>query len=151
MGERHDQRSAPTVADLWERYRLEHLPVKAARWQKDETMMWKQIVLPRFGKMKVSAISHEDIDTPHRDITTIRGTPIRAKRTVEVLRKASNLSIRWKWCAGNPASGVRRNPEEKRNRYLTKVEIAALARSLQDHSEPVSANAIKLLMLTGAR
>ena len=31
MGERHEERSAPTVADLWERYRLEHLPTKAAR------------------------------------------------------------------------------------------------------------------------
>jgi integrase len=46
---------------------------------------------------------------------------------------------------------VRRNPEEKRNRYLNKGEIAALARALNDHSEPMSANAIKLLMLTGAR
>jgi integrase len=114
-------------------------------------MMWEQIVLPRFGKMKVAAISHEDIDALHRDITNIRGTPIRANRTVEVLRKAFNLSIRWKWRTDNPASGVRRNPEEKRNRYLNKVEIAALARALQEHSEPVSANAIKLLMLTGAR
>ena len=68
-----------------------------------------------------------------------------------MLRKAFNLSIRWKWRTDNPASGVRRNPEEKRNRYLNKVEVAALARALQDHSESVSANAIKLLMLTGAR
>jgi integrase len=151
MGERHEERAAPTVADLWERYRLEHLPTKAARSQKDETMTWKQIVLPRFGKTKVSAVSHEDIDALHRDITTIRGTPVRANRTVEVLRKAFNLSMLWKWRTDNPASGVRRNPEEKRNRYLNKVEIAALARALQEHSEPVSANAIKLLMLTGAR
>jgi integrase len=151
MGERHEERTAPTVADLWDRYRVEHLPTTAARSQKDETMMWEQIVLPRFGKMKVAAIAHEDIDALHRDITTICGTPIRANRTVEVLRKAFNLSIRWKWRTDNPASGVRRNPEEKRNRYLNKVEIAALARALQEHSEPVSANAIKLLMLTGAR
>ena len=38
-------------------------------------------MLPRFGKMKVAAISHEDIDDLHRDITTIRGTPIRATNT----------------------------------------------------------------------
>jgi integrase len=61
------------------------------------------------------------------------------------------LSIRWKWRTDNPASGVRRNPEEKRNRFLNKTEIAALAQALSEHSEPVSANAVKLLMLTGAR
>jgi integrase len=151
MGERHEERAAPTVADLWERYREEHLPTKAARSRKDEIMMWDNIVLPRFRKMKVAAISHEDIDAFHRDVTHVRGTPVRANRIVEVLRKAFNLSIRWKWRTDNPASGVRRNSEERRNRYLNKMEIAALARALQDHSEPVSANAIKLLMLTGAR
>ncbi|NJM31503.1 MAG: site-specific integrase, partial [Rhizobiales bacterium] len=151
MGERHEERAAPTVADLWARYRDEHLPTKAARSRKDEAMMWERIVLPRLGKTKVAAISHDDIDAFHRDITHVRGTPVRANRIVEVLRKAFNLSIRWKWRTDNPASGVRRNPEEKRNRYLNKIEIAALARALQAHSEPVSANAIKLLMLTGAR
>jgi site-specific recombinase XerD len=114
-------------------------------------MMWEKIILPRFGKMKVAQITHDDVDALHRDITEIRGTPVRANRTVEVLRKAFNLAIRWKWRDDNPASGVRRNQEEKRNRYLNRTEIAALAQALNDHSEPMSANAIKLLMLTWAR
>ena len=151
MGERQAQREAPTVLELWERYAREHLPNKAERSQADERMMWDKIILPRFGKIKVALITHDDVDALHRDITDIRGTPVRANRTVEVLRKAFNLSIRWKWRADNPASGVRRNVEEKRNRFLNKVEIAALAQALNDHSEPMSANAIKLLMLTGAR
>jgi integrase len=46
---------------------------------------------------------------------------------------------------------VTRNVEEKRHRYLNREEIAALAHALNAHDEPVSANAIKLLMLTGAR
>jgi integrase len=151
MGERQAQREAPTVKELWERYEREHLPQKAPRSQVDERIMWEKIILPRFGKMKVAAITHDDMDAFHRDITTIRGTPVRANRTIEVLRKAFNLAIRWKWREDNPASGVRRNPEERRNRYLNKTEIAALARALNEHSEPMSANAIKLLMLTGAR
>ena len=151
MGERRSQRDAPTVKDLWERYEREHLPQKAARSQVDERIMWEKIILPRFAKMKVAAITHDEMDAFHRDITTIRGTPVRANRTIEVLRRAFNLAIRWKWREDNPASGVRRNPEEKRNRYLNKTEIAALAKALNEHSEPISANAIKLLMLTGAR
>jgi integrase len=151
MAERHAERTAATMQELWERYRFEHLPRKAARSQVDERIMWEKIILPRFGKMRVVAITHDEIDALHRDITTIRGTPVRANRTVEVLRKAFNLAIRWKWREDNPASGVRKNPEEKRNRYLNQTEIGALARALQEHSEPVSANAIKLLMLTGAR
>ena len=151
MGERHAERAAPTMNELWERYQNEHLPRKAARSQADERIMWEKIILPRFGKIKVASLTHEDIDALHRDVTTVRGTPVRANRTVEVLRAAFNLAIRWKWREDNPASGVRRNIEEKRHRYLTKTEIAALAQALNEHSEQVSANAIKLLMLTGAR
>ena len=151
MGQRHAERAAPTIWDLWDRYRTEHLPRKAGRSQADERSMWERIILPRFGKMKLAAIDHAAIDAFHRDITNVRGTPVRANRVIEVLRKAFNLAIRWNWCEHNPASGVRRNPENKRERYLNKEEIAALARALNQHCEPVSANAIKLLMLTGAR
>lgn len=151
MGQRHAERAAPVLQDLWERYRQEHLPTKALRSQSDERAIWEKIILPRLGKMKVAAIDHSDIDALHRDITAVRGTPVRANRIVEILRKAFNLAIRWKWRDDNPASGVRKNPEEKRNRYLNKVEIGALVTALNSHGEPSSVNAIKLLMLTGAR
>ncbi len=151
MGERHVEREAPTMNDLWERYSVEYLPSKAPKTQADERSMWANIVRPRFGKLKVAAVTPAEVDSLHRDITVIRGTPIRANRTVAFLRKMFNLAKRWKWCNENPASGVRKNPEEKRSRYLNKTEIAALIRALNEHSEPMSANAIKLLMLTGAR
>src|SRR6056297_1211116 len=74
MGERQAQREAPTVQEMWDRYAREHLPKKAERSQADERMMWEKIILPRFGKMKVAQISHDDLDALHRDITEIRGT-----------------------------------------------------------------------------
>lgn len=151
MGQRHADRAAPTMNDLWEHYELEHLPRKAIRAQADERSMWLKIILPRLGKMRLAAIDHDTIDALHQDITKIRGTPVRANRVVEVLRRAFNLAIRSRWLEANPATGVRRNPEEKRSRYLNKAEITALACALNEHSEPTSANAIKLLMLTGAR
>lgn len=151
MEERHADRVAPTLQDVWERYQAEHLLRKAIRAQADERSMWLKIILPRLGKLKVRSIDADHIDELHRDVTNVRGTPVRANRVVEVLRRALNLAIRWKWLTDNPASGVRKNTEEKRNRFLNRTEIAALAQALNEHSEPVSANAIKLLMLTGAR
>lgn len=151
MGDRQSQRDAPTVQEMWERYARVRLPKKAERSQTDERMMWEKIILPRFGKMRVALITHDDVDALRRDITEIRGTPVRANRTIEVLRKAFNLAIRWKWREDNPASGFRRNQEEKRHHYLNRADIAALAQALNKHFEPMSANAIKLLMLTGAK
>jgi integrase len=151
MGERRAQREAPTMIELWERYSAEYLPMKAPKSQADERAMWTNIVLPRLGREKLVSISHSDMDALHRHITSIRGTPIVANRAIAFLRRMFNLAKRWGWLVDNPATGVRANPEEKRNRYLNRTEIAALAQALHEHSEPMSANAIKLLMLTGAR
>lgn len=151
MGERHADRATPTMRDLWDRYKRDHLPRKAARSQADETMMWEKLVLPTLGKHKVTDVTHTDIEALHRDITTQRGTPVRANRVIEVVRRAFNLAIRWEWVEKNPASGQLRNPEEKRQRYLSPEELSRLSAALTAHHEPVSADAIRMLMLTGAR
>ena len=151
MAQRHAEASAPSVRDLWERYSAGHLPTKAARTQADERSMWEKLILPALGTMKVAEVAHDDVVCLHRDITTRRGTPVRANRTIEVLRKAFNLAIRWKWRLDNPAKGIQRNQEEKRTRYLSQQELARLSKALAEHPEKVSANAIRFLMLTGAR
>ncbi len=151
MGERHDDRMAPRVQDLWERYRDEHLALKSPRSQADQTAMWHQLILPTLKAHKVIEVTETEIASLHRWITTDRGTPVRANRTVEVLRKAFNLAIKWKWRSDNPAVDIAKNREELRHRYLTPAELGRLFDVLEGHHERVSANAIKLLALTGAR
>jgi len=135
--------------DLFDRYASEHLPRKATRAATDDRSMWQQIILPQLGAMKVAAVRPANIDTLHAEVGATR--PVRANRVVEVVRKAFNLAIRWGWRADNPASGVHRNHEEKRARYLTPAEILSLLEALSTHPERTSANAIRLLLLTGAR
>jgi hypothetical protein len=97
MGDRHALREAPMLQDLWDRYRIEKLPKKAERSQRDETSMWQKIILPRLGKTRVEDLKFNDLDDLHRDITQIRKTPVRANRVIEVLRGALNLAVRWHW------------------------------------------------------
>jgi integrase len=142
-------RVAPTMRDLFDRYAAEHLPRKAARSAADDRSVWQQLILPRLGSMKVDAVKPSDIDALHAEVSLTR--PVRANRMVEIVRKAFNLAIRWSWRSDNPANGVHRNREEKRARYLSAAEILSLSRALGAHPERTSANAIRLLMLTGAR
>lgn len=142
-------RTAPTMQDLFDRYAVEHLPRKAARSAADDRSIWQQLILPRLGSAKVDAVHPSDIDALHAEISLTR--KVRANRMVEVIRKAFNLAIRWGWRPDNPASGVHRNQEEKRSRYLSGAEILSLSQALAAHPERTSANAIRLLMLTGAR
>jgi integrase len=111
--------------------------------------MWRNDILPALGAKKVADLRWEDCDDLHRAISRTR--PTRANRVNEVLRKALNLSIRWGWIERNPASGVRRNPEPKRHRYLSRDEIGRLIDALESHPERVSADAILFMLLTGCR
>ena len=111
--------------------------------------MWVKDILPLFGPKKVSDLTSSDCDRLHRLISETRTT--RANRVNEVLRKGLNLAIRWRWITHNPASGVRRNPEAKRNRFLKRAEIELLVAALQAHPERVSADAILFMLATGCR
>ena len=122
MGERHAERVAPTMIDLWERYQP-NVSNKAAKSQADERAMWANIVSPQMGTAKLASLTHANMDALHRHITTVRGTPIVANRTIAFLRRMFNLAKRWGWLADNPATGVRKNPEEKRNRYLNRTRL----------------------------
>jgi integrase len=149
MADRHDDRATPKVAFLAQRYLSEHASRKALRAQADDKSMIEKLVLPALGQTKVDAVSHDDIDQLHRSVSTTR--PIRANRMVQMLSKMFNLAIRWGYRPDNPVKGVRKNPEDKRTRYLTNAEVQRLNQALGAHSNRQSANIIRVLLLTGSR
>jgi integrase len=150
LAEKTASRRAPTVADLAERYTADHLPRKRPSSQVDDKAMIAKIIKPKIGNRKVAAVDHADIDRLHRELTNGNG-PYRANRALALLSKMFSLSINWGWRSDNPARGVQRNPEHKRKRYLSPAEIQRLTVALADHPNQSSANAIRLLLLTGAR
>ncbi len=62
-----------------------------------------------------------------------------------------SLAIRWKMRSDNPAKGIARNTEARRNRYLNPAELARLTEALARHPHQAAANVVRLLLLTGAR
>lgn len=150
MGEIEAGRAAPTVLDLCQRYEDESLPKKRPASQRNDKAMIKREIKPALKHLKVSEVRFADVDDLHRKITK-RGAPIVANRVVALLSKMFTLSIRWGWRADNPAKGVERNQEQKRHRYLSADEMAALTKALTEHDDQQAANIIRLLLLTGAR
>jgi integrase len=78
-------------------------------------------------------------------------TPVRANRLAEILRKMFNLAIRWRIRIDNPAAGFARNAEAHRDRYLSTDEIGWLSAALDAHSNRRAADAVRRILLTGAR
>jgi len=149
MGERHEERAAPTVGDLIDRFEADHLPKRRPTTIRDYRAILEKLVRPELGRMKLADVHHADVDRLHRKIS--QRAPYRANRMAAVLSKMLNFGVKLGWRSDNPVRGLERNHEDKRERFLSTAELAALSAALKDHSDQRSADAIRLLLLTGAR
>ena len=150
MGERHELRTAPTVADLVARWRAEAAPKKRARSLVDDESMIAQHILPAIGRMKIADVRHADIDNLHRKITAT-GAKVRANRIIALLSRMFGLAVVWEIRSDNPVKGIERNPETARHRYLEGDELERLLAAIAAHPNRQGAHVIELLLLTGAR
>jgi integrase len=151
LGAIEEEREAPTVADLVERFRTEHLPRKRASTRGDYDSILRLHVEPHFGQhTKVADVRFEDVDALHRKVSKSGATYV-ANRTVAVLSRMFSLAVRWRMRPDNPAKGIERNIEYRRQRYLNGDELVRLSKALAKHPHPEAADAIRLLLLTGAR
>jgi len=149
VGEQEEGRAAPTVADLCARFERDYLPRNRPTTQRVYKQQIATDILPALGRVKVAAVSHADIDGFHHRLSA--RAPTHANRTVAVLSRMFNLAIRWGWHTDNPCKGVERNQENKRHRYLSGAEISRLSAALAKLEDVSAANAVRLLLLTGAR
>jgi integrase len=146
-----EERAAPTVWELCDRFQAEHLPRRRPGTAKNYALILRLHVRPHFGPhVKVAEVTIDDIEKLHRKITNA-GSPSAANRTVATLSKMFSLAIRWGMRADNPATGIERNPETGRKRYLKGDELARLVAALAVHPDRQAADIIRMLLLTGAR
>lgn len=146
LAERVSARDAPTMADLFDDY-IERHAVKKRTGDEDKRKIKKEL-RPKFGKRHVSEITSRDMEDLHH---SMKGRPYQANRTMALLSKMFSLAIKWEWRTDNPCRGIEKYPEEKRERYLSPDEIGRLVDALSEAMNKTSANAVKLLLLTGAR
>ncbi|HYU13891.1 MAG TPA: site-specific integrase [Stellaceae bacterium] len=148
LGTREAERAAATVAELCDRYLADHAARK--RTGKQDRAYIDRFIRPRLGSRKVDSITFTDLDGLHRKLTTASG-PYAANRVAALVSKMFALSTRWGMRADNPAKGIERNHEERRYRYLTGDELRRLTEALAACPSQQAANAVRLLLLTGAR
>ncbi|HEX6956815.1 MAG TPA: integrase arm-type DNA-binding domain-containing protein, partial [Ferrovibrio sp.] len=142
-------REAPTVAILCADYMARHAePKKRPASISNDRRMIEGVIKPKLGAKKVAIVSRRDIDELHQ---SMKDAPYQANRVLALLSKMFSLAVAWGWRPNNPAKGVERFQEHKRDRWLNADEIARLAKALDKHESQRVANAIRLMLLTGAR
>lgn len=146
QGELNEKRHAPTVNDLADRYIKEWGPKK--RTIQDDISILDQHIRPKFGTKKVAGLEQNEVERFHQ---TLHETPFRANRTLALLSKMFSLAVKWKWRTDNPIKGIVRYHEPRRERLLTSEERARIWTAIAQHPNQSAANAVRILILTGAR
>jgi integrase len=160
-GDKRTRRTAPTIADLVERYIADHLPGRTITGHRitDEKKMLAEIS-DKLGKhTKVTEIHAGDITEMHKRITK-SDRPVRANRILAVCSKMFSLALMpkagetlaWRNAAqGNPCKGVKKNHEEAKERFFSQSELTAISDALIKYRGPAAADCVRLIMLTGCR
>jgi integrase len=149
IAERKAEIGEPTLAEMAEKFLALHASKRKSKDSIARTL--KANILPVLGRKKFKDVTKEDVERLALRITN-QGRPITANRTVATL--SSLMSYGGRKGAANPCTGVLRNPENKRRRYLSSDELERLGAALEaaegkDH--PSALLAIRLLVLTGCR
>ena len=153
--------SGPTVAEVAERFRKDHIAVrlKPSSAQRLESVInWH--ILPAFGKRPMAGIERKEVLALHQRMS---GTPNQANRVLRTLSLMYTLARDWgllpvglRPAGHNPCTGVAKYPDRKRERFLTDTEFERLGDVLNEAEARGGASvstiaAIRLLLLTGCR
>jgi integrase len=155
QGERAEQRAAPTVTELWDRFVVEALPSRAERTQGEYASLARDYMLPAFGRLKVAAITRADVEKLHREITRA-GKARRANATRSLVSVVFAQAIEWGLRDDNPAAHIKPNVEHQRERFLSVDEVGRLMSEIEHRQQRGghwvdSGDKIKLAVFTGAR
>lgn len=154
--ERDDLRNRITMAELTQRFDIAHITFHV----KDSTAREyrraiKLYILPTFGPMHVAEVTRSQIHAFHQKL---RDKPTQANRTLEILSKMFNLAEEWGYRepGTNPRKGVKKYPENKRERFLSGAELGRVFEVLGEMEDeriemPAAIAAVRLLMFTGCR
>ncbi|MGV8832560.1 MAG: tyrosine-type recombinase/integrase [Devosia sp.] len=171
--ERKASRSALTVEDLAERYLSEYaVPNKKASSVASDRANLQNHVVPTLGTMRVKDVRRADIEllklavregkTARTSSAKARGRRIVtggqgvANRVLALASKMFGCAEEWGLIETNPARGIRKYREFRKDRYLDRGEVSRLLVALDEVDGagklPVAATAaIRILLFTGMR
>ena len=145
-GEKKAEREAPTMDDLATDYM--DLVKKSDKSIYEDRRMLNKIILPKLGKLRVKAVTRRNVKTLHN---SLRKTPYQANRVLALLSNMFTFAMDDNMRPDNPAKGIKRCKEDKRDTWFSVDQLHALSDALDSYDEQDAADALRLLIVTGAR
>jgi integrase len=153
-------RNEPTFGDLWMHW-VEHAKEHKKETSRREDERMHKLYLTPWDKRKLSAIRKADVQSLVRRIATGEGMEAKGKkkrggryianRTHELIRAMFNIAEDIGYQGENPAEGIKRFREEKRDRFLHGEELRSFFRSLMQEQSKLLRDFFLVCLLCGAR
>jgi len=152
LAKRREQRAIPRLASFAAEKYLPYVKTYKRTWQTDETILRRHI-LPKFGNRALDEISTAELSELINRMREADYAPGTINRVIVIIRYLFNLARKWKTPGAeeNPAAGLSAGPDVKRSRYLSDEEVKRLVDALAVDENQSAAQAILLILLTGAR
>ncbi len=141
-----------TFGDLIEDFMTRHVQVQKLKTEKTIRRRLDRKIPKSWKPRLAEAITAADIESLHAKIGQTR--PYEANRLLELLKTMYNRAPTWGYVpkgADNPAVGVRRHREVKRDRWAAPHEVEALAWAIDQEPNVYVRAALVLYLLTGVR
>ena len=110
--------------------------------------MARNDILPKIGKIKVADLNRRDVEELHQ---SLKESPYQANRVRALLSKMLNLAKHWEWRATIRAREFRNIARRSATAGFRPKKSSVSATRLNKHPNQSAANAIRLMLLTGAR
>ncbi len=167
-----EQKAAQTVAAVFDEFESVHLAIRKERTRQSYRYTFDKYMAPALGRYKLRELTTAKIQTFH---SGMRGTARTANMCVVVLSSLYSWAARQGYVEKgfNPAAGVERYPERRKETFLTVEQVRTLLTAIDDmertflhrlatktHRKPgkrvdslttQTANIFRLIILTGAR
>lgn len=142
--------SGPLFADFVKNAYLPHIQQRKRSWRFEEHAIARYIT-PVFGKRVLARVSRNDVENWLNHLPSRGLIASSCNRYFNMLRAIFSHAVRWGLIPHSPCATVCILTEDPpRERYLSRAEASTLLSYLAQHRS-VAADAIRLLLLTGAR
>ena len=147
LARRQSARHEHTLNGLWEHW-LDYAKAHKKTWPEDERKY--NAFLTPWANRRLSAIHKADVQALHTRVGKENG-PYLANRLLDLVGAMFNKAGDIGFTGDNPAKGIKKFKEVKRDRFLTGDELPAFFRALAAESSELLRDFFLISLLTGAR
>lgn len=152
------RKKLPAFGDLVEKYRSTYAKKNSLQTQRDYDYFLDKVLLPKLRHRELANIERAELEKIAFDFKSTKSkrtgkemSGARVNKMIALISRLFNLALGWQWITYNPAKGMEKFREVKRERVATDEESARLLMSIQEEEDPVYRNYFLVMWLTMAR